>query len=239
MPDRRIHYYLVLDTETTNGLDDPLVYDVGGVIADKQGRIYERFSFVVREIFVYERTLMQTAYYANKIPDYVEDIHNNKRIMLDFYNIRRYIHGLMQKYNIRDVAAYNASFDRNALNTTQRWLTKSKYRWFFPYGTNFVCIWNMACQTLCQRKTYKEFCIQHKLFSGNGHGTDPKARNISTSAENVFRYLLLNPNYTEEHKGLDDVLIETEIMRRCFASHKAMPYGKGIKRNCWQLVKRE
>ena len=229
--DNRIHYYLVLDTETTNGLDQPLVYDVGGVITDRQGRIYERFSFVVRDIFVYERALMQTAYYADKIPEYVEDIHNKEREMKDFYEIRRYILNLMKEYNITDVAAYNAHFDRNALNTTQRWLTKSRSRYFFPYGTNFVCIWNMACQTLCQRKTYKEFCETNGLISNHG-------RNISTSAENVFRYLLLNPVYEEEHKGLDDVLIETEIMKRCFATHKKMPYGKGIRRNCWRDVKR-
>lgn len=238
MPDKRIHYYLVLDTETTNGLEQPLVYDIGGCIADKQGRIYETFSFVIRDIFVYERTLMQTAYYANKIPDYVKSIQCGERQMVDFYQARRYILDLMDKYNVHDVAAYNAHFDRNALNTTQRWLTKSKYRWFFPYKTNFICIWNMACQTICQRITYRRFCEQHELFSGNGHGTDKTARNISTSAENVYRYLLLQPDYEEEHKGLDDVLIETEIMRRCFSSHKAMPYGKGIRRNCWQDVKR-
>jgi len=229
--DNRIHYYLVLDTETTNGLDQPLVYDVGGVITDRQGRIYERFSFVVRDIFVYERALMQTAYYADKIPEYVEDIHDKKREIKDFHEIRRYILNLMKEYNITDVAAYNAHFDRNALNTTQRWLTKSRSRYFFPYGTNFVCIWNMACQTLCQRKTYKEFCETNGLISNRG-------RNISTSAENVFRYLLLNPAYEEEHKGLDDVLIETEIMKRCFATHKKMSYGKGIRRNCWRDVKR-
>ena len=229
--DNRIHYYLVLDTETANGLDQPLVYDVGGVVTDKQGRIYERFSFVVRDIFVYERTLMQTAYYANKIPEYVEDIHNKERVMMDFYEIRRYILNLMKEYNITDVAAYNAHFDRNALNLTQRWTTKSRSRYFFPYGTKFICIWNMACQTLCQRKTYKEFCETNGLISNRG-------RNISTSAENVFRYLILNPTYEEEHKGLDDVLIETEIMWRCFSSHMAMPYGKGIRRNCWMDVKR-
>lgn len=237
MIDKRIHYYLVVDVETTNSLDDPLVYDIGGVVADKQGRIYERFSFVVRDIFIYERKLMLTAYYANKIPEYVEDIHNNERIMLDFYNVRRYVHSLMEKYNITDVAAYNAYFDRNALNTTQRWLTKSKYRWFFPYGTNFVCIWNMACQTLCQRKTYKEFCEKHNLTS-NRKG-EPTAKNYSTSAETVYKYLTLNAVYEEEHKGLEDVYIETEIMKRCFAAKKKMPYGKGIKRNCWQLVKRK
>ena len=229
--DNRIHYYLVLDTETTNGLDQPFVYDIGGVVTDKQGRIYERFSFVVRDIFVYERALMQTAYYANKIPEYVEDIHNKERVMMDFYEIRRYILNLMKEYSITDVAAYNAHFDRNALNTTQRWITKSRSRYFFPYDTNFVCIWNMACQTLCQRKTYKEFCETNGLISNRG-------RNISTSAENVYRYLILNPTYEEEHKGLDDVLIETEIMKRCFATHKKMPYGKGIRRNCWMDVKR-
>jgi hypothetical protein len=137
----------------------------------------------------------------------------------------------MKKYNITDVAAYNAHFDRKALNLTQRWTTKSRSRYFFPYGTNFVCIWNMACQTLCQRKTYKEFCEINNFISNRG-------RNISTSAENVYRYLILNPAYEEEHKGLDDVLIETEIMKRCFATHKKMPYGKGIRRNCWIDVKR-
>jgi hypothetical protein len=235
--DKRIHYYLVLDTETTNGLDQPLVYDIGGVITDKQGRIYESFSFVIRDIFVYERTLMQTAYYANKIPEYVEDLHVKKRKMVDFYEARRYILNLMKEYNITDVAAYNAHFDRNALNITQRWLTKSKYRYFFPYGTNFVCIWNMACQTLCQRITYKQFC-EDNGFTSNKAGA-PNAKNYSTSAENVYRYLILNPAYEEEHKGLNDVMIETEIMKRCFATHKAMPYGKGIRRNCWQSVKRE
>ena len=35
--DRRKSYYLVLDTETANGLDTPLMYDVGGCICDKRG----------------------------------------------------------------------------------------------------------------------------------------------------------------------------------------------------------
>lgn len=236
MIDSRIRYYLVLDTETANGLDFPLVYDIGGVVADKQGRIYERFSFVIRDIFVYERELMRTAYYANKIPSYVSDIHEGKRKMIDFYHARRYILELMNKYHIHDVAAYNAHFDMMALNITQRWLTKSKYRYFFPYNTNFICIWNMACQTICQRVTYKNFCEKHN-FTSNRKG-EPNAKNYSTSAETVFRYLILNPEYTEEHKGYDDVLIEIEIMKRCFSSHKAMPNGKGIRRNCWMDVKR-
>ena len=235
--DNRIHYYLVIDTETANGLDFPMVYDVGGAIIDARGRIYETFSFTIRDIFVYERELMQTAYYANKIPSYVREHHEGTRKMVSFYEARQYILNLMRAYHITDVCAYNAHFDRNALNTTQRWLTKSKYRYFFPRNTNFICIWNMACQTLCQRKTYKEFCETNN-FTSNRKGK-PDARNYSTSAETVYRYLILNAEYEEEHKGIDDVKIEAYIFARCIAAHKAFPYGKKIRRNCWMDVKRE
>ena len=41
----------------------------------------------------------------------------------------------MKRYNTNIVCAHNSRFDYNALNTTQRYLTKSKYRYYFPYGT--------------------------------------------------------------------------------------------------------
>ena len=47
--DKRKNYYLTIDTETANSLDDPLVYDIGGAIHDKKGRVYETFSFVIYE----------------------------------------------------------------------------------------------------------------------------------------------------------------------------------------------
>jgi DNA polymerase III epsilon subunit-like protein len=227
--DNRIHYYLVLDTETTNGLDQPFVYDIGGVITDKQGRIYERFSFVVRDIFVYERALMQTAYYANKIPEYVEDIHNKKRIMMDFFEIRHYILNLMKKYNITDVAAYNAHFDRKALNLTQRWTTKSRSRYFFPYGTNFVCIWNMACDVLLNRATYIKFAEKNGLIS--------EKDNIQTSAECAYRYIKKDLEFLESHTGLEDVKIEVEIMAECYRQKQKME--KGIYSACWRRVQKK
>lgn len=234
--DKRKHYYLIVDVETTNSLDDPLVYDIGGVVTDKSGEIYHRFSFIIEDIFIHEKELMNTAYYANKIPEYHEKIRKGEQEIVNFYTARMYILNLMKEYNIHDVAAYNAHFDRTALNKTQRWLTKSKYRYFFPKNTNFICIWNMACQTICQRITYKRFCEQYN-FTSNRKG-QPNAKNYSTSAETVYRYLIIQPDFEEQHKGLDDVLIETYIMKRCFSSHKAMPRGKGIRRNCWMDVKR-
>lgn len=235
--DNRITYYLVLDVETANSLDDALVYDIGCAIVDKYGRTYATFSAIVREVFCDERELMKSAYYASKIPEYIDSIARGERRIMRFHEIRTHILFLMRKWNVKAVCAYNASFDINALNTTERWLSKSKYRFFFPYDTEIMCIWNMACQTICQRPTYKNFCEQHNLTS-NRKG-EPDAKNYSTSAETVYKYLTLNPDYTEEHKGLDDVIIEAYIMHRVFASHKAMPNGTGINRACWMSVKRD
>ena len=39
--DRRKTYYLVFDTETTNSMDDPIVYDIGGAVVDKNGNNVE------------------------------------------------------------------------------------------------------------------------------------------------------------------------------------------------------
>ena len=40
--DRRKSYYITLDTETTNGFDDPLVYDLGFAVVDKNGKLFAR-----------------------------------------------------------------------------------------------------------------------------------------------------------------------------------------------------
>jgi hypothetical protein len=41
---------MVYDTETANGLDDPIMYDCGGAIVDKNGKVYETFSLIIDEI---------------------------------------------------------------------------------------------------------------------------------------------------------------------------------------------
>ena len=230
--DKRIKYYLVVDVETANDLENPLVYDIGGVVTDKQGRIYESFSFVVRDVFVGEKELMKSAYYAEKVPEYWRDLWAKNRKMVSFMDCYFFIRRLMREYGITTVCAYNAHFDRLALDTTIRWITKSEKRFFFPFDTEFICIWNMATQTICKQKSYANFCEENSFFSNRG-------RNYSTSAETVFRYLNREPEYKEEHKGYDDVLIETEIFVMCWRQNKSFPYGKGIRRNCWQGVKRE
>lgn len=219
------HYYLVLDVETANSTQDALVYDIGMAVTDRQGKIYEKHSFINKDIFFNESELMQSAYYAKKIPTYLENIKRKETQVSNYFTIRQTLLNLIKKYNIKFVCAYNAHFDITALNTTLRWETKSKYRYFLPKEIEIIDIWNMACQSICSQKKYYKFCVNNNLISNSG--------NISTSAESVYKFLKQDVDFQEKHKGLDDVLIETEIMVECYK--KKVKLNKNINRSCWRL----
>ena len=221
-------FILVLDVETANLIDCALVYDIGWRVIDIYGKVYAEGSFVIRDVFVFERELVKSAYYAAKIPEYVTDLKNGEREMVNFMQARRKILNIMKRFNCHTVAAYNANFDRNALNNTLRWVTKSKFRYFFPFNTEFICIWNMACASICQESAYKTFAETNYLFSNHG-------RNYRATAETVYAFLTNDASFKEEHKGLDDVKIECEILVKCLERGGSL---MGINRGCWQQVKR-
>ena len=217
--------FLVVDVETANDTLYPLVYDIGYAVVDKEGNVYEQNSLIIRDVFCFEKELMKTAYYAKKIPTYLEKISTHQSQVVDLLLAKWIIRDVMEKYNIKVVCAYNASFDIRALNTTLRYVTKSKYRWFFPYGTEVHCIWHMACQLLYTQKRFADFALRYDYFSPSG--------NLQTSAEIGFRYLTNETQFTEEHQGLQDVLIECQIMAKCYAQHKKV--DKSINRACWRI----
>ena len=224
--DYRRHYVLVLDTETANtartedgklDTSSVLMYDCGWSIVDTKGNVYKEQSFVNRDIFVYERELMNSAYYGWKIPRYVEDLRNGKRKMASTYEIRKAMLADMELYHITEVVAHNARFDRDALDTIQRWTTKSKYRHWFPYGTEIWDTMKMARDVIHKMPTYRRFCEENGFLTANGR--------LSATAENLYRFIIKDPTFVESHTGLEDVQIEREIMFYCFRQHKKMRKG--------------
>ena len=226
---RKKEMYLVIDTETCNTIEQPLPYDIGYAIADRNGHIYLERSYVVAEMFLDRKDLMQSAYFAEKIPMYWEDIKNGTREIKSIFNIRKQILEDMKKYNVKKVGAYNMGFDKKALNNIIRYCSKSLIRWFFPFGTEYFCIWNMACQVVLNSTSYVKFALQNGLQSDKG--------NLLTSAENCYQFLKKNIDFMESHTGLEDVRIEVEIMAKCFSTHKKM--NKGIYTACWRLPQRK
>lgn len=223
--DHRKKYLLCLDIETANMVEDAIAYDIGFCVCDRHGNIYEKYSFMVAEMFFNYTDLMNTAYYAEKIPSYWIDLAKGSRKMASILTVRKIICRLMKEYKIDTVCAYNSFFDKTGLDRTIRYLTKSDIRYFFPYGTKICCIWNMACQVICDTKSYVKYAIDNQLISASG--------NMITNAEAVYRFLTKDNEFVESHTGLEDVLIETAIMKACYDKHKKM--NTGIYRACWQI----
>lgn len=212
--DRRKNYYLTIDTETANGFDDPIVYDIGGIVHDKKGNVMETFSFIIYETFYGMKDLMKSAYYAEKIPMYQEQIDKGERKVVKFSTAKFYIKELCKKYNIKAIVAYNMRFDYRATTRSQRYITKSKYRFFLPYGIELWDSMKMAKDTICKQWTYKEWCYKNGYLTKNGR--------VRATAEIVYKYISGNHNFTESHTGLEDCMIEKEIFAKCFAQHKPM-----------------
>ena len=225
---RKKELFLIIDTETANTIEQPLCYDIGYAICDRDGKIYLERSFVVSELFLDHKDLMQSAYFAEKIPQYWDDIKSGKRTLKSIFNIRKQIHEDMKKYSIRKVGAYNMGFDKRALNNTIRYCSQSRWRWFFPWGTDYICIWNMACQVVLNQVSYVKFALQNGLVS--------ESDNIQTSAESCYKFLKKQIDFVESHTGLEDVRIEVEILAKCFAMHRKMETK--ISPACWRIPQR-
>lgn len=217
--DKRKKYYLTIDTETANTIEDPMMYDLGGAIHDRNGKVYETFSFVIYDVFCADRELFNTAYYAEKRPIYEAQIANGTRKIVSIYTARKYVADLCKKYNVKAIIAHNARFDYRSTNYTIRYVTKSKTRYFLPYGIPMWDTLKMAQDTICQQPTYQRWCNANGYCMKNGK---PRA-----TAEILYRYITQNTDFIEDHTGLEDVLIEKEIFVKCMAQHKKM------RKNVW------
>lgn len=197
---------LMIDTETTGTIEDPICYDIGFAIIDENGTAYKQGSYVVADIFL-DKELMADAYFKEKIPMYWEDIKSGKRQLKKFHSINYLIRKVMIDEDIKIVVAHNARFDYRSTNLTKRYITSSKYRYFFPYGTEIWDTLKMAREILKDDTDYRKFCVD------NGFVTSRNQNRYT--AEIIYRYLTNNLQFVESHTGLEDVMIEKEIFAYC------------------------
>ena len=197
---------MMIDTEATNGLDCPIVYDVGyQIFSLDEGVLCER-SFVNADVFC-DAELMASAYFADKIPDYWQEIVSGQRTLKKWFNIKKQIAEDCKKYGVEIACAHNAAFDNRALNITQRYQTTSKYRYFLPFGVEWWDTLKMARETLKQNEDYGTFCYENDYLTARG-------RRRYTD-EIIYRWLTGNADFEESHTGLEDVNIERQIFEYC------------------------
>ena len=210
----RNHKYILIDTETANGLDNPLCYNIAWKVIDRMGNVYAEGNFINRDIFFGMRDLMETAYYADKIPQYLDQIAAGEIKVASWYEIKKIFRDMCEAYNVRAIIAHNARFDYRSCTMTQRYETASKYRYFFPKGVEVWDTQTMARDVMGKRPTYKKWCENNGYVLKNGQ---PRM-----TAEILYRYISQMQDFEEEHKAMEDVSIECEIFWYLTSRKKAM-----------------
>lgn len=218
-------YLIVLDTETCPDGGTPskdlakssLVYDCGFSVVDLYGNTYEEYSYIIYDVYCARKVLMASAYYAHKIPQYEKDIERGERTIIKFDTLRKKLLDTIDKYEVENIVAHNASFDRDVLDATQKYLSAGKYKHFFPKGK--IEWWdteNMARSVICKKPSYIKFC------QDNGFMTKHTPPRVQEKAETLYAFITKDPSFIESHTALEDVQIEREILWYCVRQHKPM-----------------
>lgn len=190
---------LVLDTETIN-LEKQFVYDLGYTIADADGNVVARKSYVISQVFN-NKELFATGYYSNKMPLYLERLASGYSKKVGWGHAMRYLANDIKKYGITEIYAYNSKFDTKAIAFMCSWFNVVN-----PLGDKEIIDIMDFIKPITNTKEYKDFCKE------NGYMTKHKYPRPQMKAETLYRYLTDNVDYEEEHTGLEDSLIELEIL---------------------------
>ena len=235
--DKRKTYFVTLDTETTADKSPEenqkekimikYIYDFGYTIADKKEILIKR-EWLVKEIFENEN-LMNNAYFISKKPMYEDRIKKGEIEVKPFSEIIKTLQKDIKDTNARQFGAYNVGFDLDALMQTTNFIYPNTFKMFWkktktgksaPDTIKFfqkniarkemevIDIWTLACQTLCNQKTFQTY---YKQLTKKG--------NVISNAEIVYNYINDTKDFTEEHTALSDAIIETEIWQRILRSH--------------------
>lgn len=235
-------FVVVLDTETAPIVGCPndgnahpelsRVYDFGYTIVPKRGSVSDTVvsrSFVITDTFT-DPMLMNSAYYKDKLPQYREGARFDGK---GEWNAVSFLEAWTQfkrdckQFGVTEVWAYNARFDRTALNATIAAYSGGYARFFTPYGVKWFDLW-VAAQRITGTVRYVDWCYAHDMVTPSG--------NPKTSVESVTAYLNDDIDFAERHTALDDAMHEAAILERLYRySHTSNPKTLG---NGWRAAAR-
>lgn len=223
---------LILDTETAGNIEDHdslRVYDFAYQIVDDSFRVVCTRHFLISEVFN-DLELMSSAYYSKKLPLYFAMLASQEVEIVPFLTAYNQFLTDCKDFKVKQIWAYNAAFDRDALNATLKALSNGFRSWFMPYGIKIKCIWSLCSSTILNRPSYFKFALKNGFVSSKG--------NLATNAEVAYAYMTNDPTYKEEHTALEDVKIERELLSYGLRQHVKDKQTK-IKRNAWSLPQKK
>lgn len=220
---RKKNLYLTIDTETYGDIKYPLAYDIGGIVHDAEGNEIERFSFCIFDTYVLHNDEVQQCYYKNKLPQYDKELLSGERTLMTLHSIRQHMLDLCNKYDVKDILAYNANFDYRAMRNTWRLTPAGATHSFWEGFPPIRCTMEMCYDTIFKQKKYDKFCYNNGKISA-------KTGRPYHKAETAYQYHIKDPTFVEEHIGIYDCEIEMAIFAYVKRQHKKLRYTDKNKR---------
>lgn len=217
---------LIIDVEATR---NKMVYDFGACVIDEHGCIVREYRAIVAEVWHGMADQMATAHYAEKLPAYYAEQASGSLQVLPLCVIRGDVLEMIAEYGITQVWAYNASYDRDALNLTTDKVSNGLMFYFMPDGVEWMDIYHLASARVCNKRKYYRWALENPE-----QGLTEKG-NLATGAEPVYQYLTDNVNFTEDHTALSDARIESLILWRILASRKGYRKHSKPAPSAWKI----
>ena len=208
-------YLLFIDTETIGTLfvkESVLPFEIGTKVYDleKQQVVREK-SYLVRKFFN-NKYIMLSTFSATKYPSYFEKLNNDKRYKTCSVNdIMQELSKVISRYNIKIMVAHNGSFDKQAIaRLCEDFGVNNSFEKLDLLDTMQIS------KVITFSKDYANYCIENKdiLNSVKDSCFITNSGRVRTTAQAIYSYLTNNPNFQEEHTGLEDIDIEIEIFKK-------------------------
>ena len=188
------HYYLVIDTETTQ---KQTVADFGAVIVTKQGEIIDQFGAMVLNHFgkiplfsdpsAPDAALWSEQSAQRREKNYYAMLDTGERSVSSIGLINQWLASINARYN-PVLTAYNISFDLGKCSNTRINLGMFKQRF---------CLMKAAKRKIGVLAEYQDFCIERELLTAKG-------RKPQMTADAMAKFILGDSLQDEPHTALED-----------------------------------
>lgn len=204
-------YHAVLDTETVRIKGSGyVIYDIAWVISTTSGKVVKEESFLINggvQAFAQSPWGKKLEAYPAITPIQWADA--LKALLSD-----------IETYDIADILAYNAGYDKRAIAHTCSYFGVS-----LPDLPRWDCIQYLGCQSYMNTYRYCDWCDDHMHVTEKGY--------VKTCAQSAYGYYTKNPDFSEAHRALDDCHIELDLWQRARRQGKKLQHG--IYSACWRI----
>lgn len=202
--------FVTTDIETT--LKKRIAFDIAWKIHDRKNREYARGSFVIREAFAHD-----TPYFKEKMGHYFDDAYSQLIQPSDILSVRELYNTQIAQFKAaghRVIAcAYNSAFDFKYLPETVSQLTDGAINRWMEQPIELLDIWDYWGESV--PLNYAKYAP-----------ASDSGKYVSTSAENAYRFEMMQSDFVERHIAWSDVQIESEILCKALSRRKQMPVVK-------------